>query len=99
MCVKIDGELHYPWRAVNEDGEIQESYFTTTRPKLSLNHNLKSVPLGLTGNSCKMLMEYSKGFSPCDPRQVVAQLTHDTTFSFDFGCAPSIGAVSESRLS
>ncbi|MEO9824265.1 MAG: IS6 family transposase [Paracoccaceae bacterium] len=31
--VKINGELHYLWRAVDQEGEILESYVTKTRDK------------------------------------------------------------------
>lgn len=33
MYVKIGGELHYLWRAVDQEGEILESYVTKTRDK------------------------------------------------------------------
>jgi putative transposase len=28
MYVKIDGEMHYLWRAVDHEGEVLESYVT-----------------------------------------------------------------------
>ena len=31
--MKINGEMHYLWRAVDEEGEILESYVTKTRDK------------------------------------------------------------------
>src|SRR5690606_27310459 len=31
--VKINGEMHYLWRAVDQEGEILESYVTKTRDK------------------------------------------------------------------
>jgi len=31
--VKINGEMHYLWRAVDHEGEILESYVTKTRDK------------------------------------------------------------------
>ena len=31
MYVKINGEMHYPWRAVDQEGEVLESYATKTR--------------------------------------------------------------------
>ncbi len=31
VYVKINGELHYLWRAVDQEGEILESYVTKTR--------------------------------------------------------------------
>jgi putative transposase len=31
--VKIGGEMHYLWRAVDQEGEILESYVTKTREK------------------------------------------------------------------
>lgn len=33
MFVKINGETHYLWRAVDNEGEILESYVTKTRDK------------------------------------------------------------------
>lgn len=33
MYVKIGGKMHYLWRAVDHEGEILESYVTTTRDK------------------------------------------------------------------
>ena len=33
VYVKINGELHYLWRAVDQEGEILESYVTKTRNK------------------------------------------------------------------
>ena len=33
VYVKINGELHYLWRAVDQEGEILESYVTKTRDK------------------------------------------------------------------
>jgi putative transposase len=33
MYVKIGGEMHYLWRAVDQEGEILESYVTKTRDK------------------------------------------------------------------
>jgi transposase-like protein len=33
MVVKIGGEMHYLWRAVDQEGEILESYVTKTRDK------------------------------------------------------------------
>ena len=33
MYVKINGEMHYLWRAVDQEGEVLESYVTRTRDK------------------------------------------------------------------
>jgi putative transposase len=33
MYVKIGGEMHYLWRAVDQEGEMLESYVTRTRDK------------------------------------------------------------------
>ena len=33
MFVKINGETHYLWRAVDQEGEVLESYFTKKRDK------------------------------------------------------------------
>lgn len=31
VYVKINGEMHYLWRAVDQEGEVLESYVTKTR--------------------------------------------------------------------
>ena len=31
--MKINGERHYPWRAVDHEGEVLESFVTKTRDK------------------------------------------------------------------
>jgi putative transposase len=36
VYVKINGEMHYLWRAVDQDGEVLESYVTKTRDKAAL---------------------------------------------------------------
>jgi len=33
MYVNIGGEIHYLWRAVDQEGEVLESYVTRTRDK------------------------------------------------------------------
>ena len=33
MFVKVNGERHYLWRAVDHEGEVLESFVTTTRDK------------------------------------------------------------------
>jgi len=33
IFVKISGERHYPWRAVDHEGEVPESFVPTTRDK------------------------------------------------------------------
>jgi transposase-like protein len=33
VYVKISGEMHYLWRAVDHEGEVLESYVTKTRDK------------------------------------------------------------------
>ena len=33
VCVKINGEMRYLWRAVDQEGEVLESYVTITRDK------------------------------------------------------------------
>ncbi|MFN5085277.1 MAG: transposase [Novosphingobium sp.] len=35
MYVKIGGEMHYLWRAVDQEGEVLESYVTKTRDKVA----------------------------------------------------------------
>jgi hypothetical protein len=41
--VKINGETHYPWRAVDHEGEVLESYVTKTRDKISALKFLKKA--------------------------------------------------------
>lgn len=33
--MKINGEMHYLWRAVDQEGEVLESYVTKTRDKVA----------------------------------------------------------------
>ena len=33
VFVKINGETHYPWRAVDHEGEVLESYVTKRRDR------------------------------------------------------------------
>ena len=33
VYVKIDGQMRYPWWAVDHEGEVLESYVTTERDK------------------------------------------------------------------
>ncbi len=51
VFVKINGETHYLWRAVDHEGEVIESYVTKTRDKTAalkfIRNSLKR--LGLTG--------------------------------------------------
>ena len=35
MYVRINGEMHYLWRAVDQEGEVLESFVTKTRDKAS----------------------------------------------------------------
>jgi putative transposase len=35
VYVKINGEMHYRWRAVDQEGEVLESYVTGTRDKVA----------------------------------------------------------------
>jgi putative transposase len=41
--VKINGEMHYPWRAVDEEGEVLESYVTKARHKQAAVTFMKEV--------------------------------------------------------
>lgn len=43
MYVKINGELHYLWRAVDHEGEVLESYVTKKRDKAAALEFMKSV--------------------------------------------------------
>jgi putative transposase len=44
MHVKIGGEMHYLWLAVDEEGEILESYVTKTRDKEAALAFIKKAP-------------------------------------------------------
>jgi putative transposase len=35
VYVKVGGEMHYLWRAVDQEGEVLESYVTRTRDKVA----------------------------------------------------------------
>ena len=41
MFVKINGERHYLWRAVNNEGEVLESFVTKTRDKKAASKFIK----------------------------------------------------------
>ncbi|MXP08637.1 IS6 family transposase [Pseudoblastomonas halimionae] len=43
VYVKINGEMHYLWRAVDQEGEILESYVTKTRDKKAALRFMKKV--------------------------------------------------------
>ena len=43
MFVKINGERHYLWRAVDHEGEVLESYVTKTRDKTAASKFLKKA--------------------------------------------------------
>jgi putative transposase len=43
MVVKIGGEMKYLWRAVDHEGEVLESYVTTTRDKAAALHFMKKA--------------------------------------------------------
>ena len=43
VFVKINGETHYLWRAVDHEGEVIESYVTKTRDKASARKFLKKA--------------------------------------------------------
>ena len=42
--MKIKGEQHYLWRAVDHEGEVLESFVTTTRDKKAVLKLLKKSP-------------------------------------------------------
>jgi putative transposase len=44
VFVKINGETHYLWRAVNYEGEVLESYVTKKRDKSAALRFFKKVP-------------------------------------------------------
>ncbi|RYH06635.1 IS6 family transposase [Tropicimonas sp. IMCC6043] len=46
MFVKINGERHYLWRAVDQEGEVLESYVTKTRDKRAALKFLKKTMKG-----------------------------------------------------
>ena len=43
MYVKINGEMHYLWRAVDHEGEVLESYVTRKRDKAAALRFLKTA--------------------------------------------------------
>jgi putative transposase len=43
VYVKINGEMHYLWRAVDHEGEVLESYVTKTRDKAAGFRQMKSL--------------------------------------------------------
>ena len=43
MFVKINGEKHYLWRAVDHEGEMLESFVTKTRDKASALKFLRKI--------------------------------------------------------
>ena len=51
MFVKINGERHYLWRAVDHEGEVLESFVTKTRDKKA---------------ALKFLKEAMRRYGPCD---------------------------------
>ena len=48
MYVRINGEMVYLWRAVDQEGEILESFVTKTRDKAAVPHGLR--PRNLSPN-------------------------------------------------
>jgi hypothetical protein len=50
VYVKIKGEMHYLWRAVDQEGEVLESYVTKTRDKAAALSRVVEGPPG-TGKS------------------------------------------------
>jgi transposase-like protein len=54
MFVKINGEMKYLWRAVDHEGEVLESYVSTTRDKAAA---LKFIKKALT--------KYTTYFTSC----------------------------------
>ena len=47
MYVKIGGEMHYLWRAVDHEGEVLESFATKTRDKAAALRFMKKAMKGL----------------------------------------------------
>ena len=43
VYVKINGEMHYQWRAVDQEGEVLERYVTKTRKKAAALTFMKKV--------------------------------------------------------
>ncbi len=43
VYVRINGEMHYLWRAVDHEGEVLESYVTKTRDKVAALRFLKKA--------------------------------------------------------
>lgn len=57
VFVKINGELHYPWRAVDHEGEILEAYVTKRRNKRAALKEIgnadRKVTGGMLNNRCE----------------------------------------------
>jgi len=49
LYVKINGEMHYLWRAIDHEGEVLESYVTKTRDKAAA---LKFIRKSLKRHGC-----------------------------------------------
>ena len=47
IYVKINGEMHYWWRAVDQEGEILESYVTKSRDKAAALSFMKRALSGM----------------------------------------------------
>ena len=53
MFVKINGERHYPWRAVDHEGEVPERFVPTTRDKTAA---LKFLNKAMRRHGCPELV-------------------------------------------
>ena len=65
MYSKINGEMHYLWRAVDQEGEVLESYVTKTRDKKSA---LRFMKKALSSAMARRPRLPPMGFDPTRPR-------------------------------
>lgn len=52
VYVKINGEMHYLWRAVDQEGEVLESYVTKTRDKAAALRFMKKTLKRVLSEQC-----------------------------------------------
>jgi len=76
--VKINGQTHYPWRAVDHEGEALESFVTKDRNKAAALKFIKKAmrrhgsPKAITTDG---LRSYKAAMRPSHRRQVAVRLT------------------------
>ena len=61
VFVKINGELHYLWRAVDHEGEVLESFVTKTRDRKAALEFLKKT-LKRLGHSAEFVTDHMRSY-------------------------------------